>query len=70
MLLEHMQAMERRICSDFDSKLAIMNADLGGKIDFLVRQSTLFTTQNKNFDERLDDIEVVQIPKLKKAVGI
>lgn len=58
-LLQHMQAMEGRIMEKFDQ--------LEQKVD---RNHVILSTQITNLDERLDDLEVVQVPKLKKAVGM
>ncbi len=65
MLLQHMQDMEGRIISRFDHTDARI-AKLETKVD---HNHLIVTTQLDNIDARLDDIEVVQVPALKKAVA-
>jgi hypothetical protein len=60
---QHMQDMEQRLnqrIDKLDLKVDRLDEKLGRKIDLL-------SVQIGNIDERLDDIEVVQLPKLKKA---
>ena len=76
-LLQHMQGMEQRLRDEFRSGLQ----SLEDKVDRnheearrnheeARRNHAIVMTGLDNIDERLDDIEVVQVPKLKKAVGI
>ena len=65
-ILQHMQAMEQRIMEKF-SKVDDRFDRLEQKVD---RNHVILSTQIANLDERLDDLEVVQVPGLKKAVGI
>ncbi len=76
-LLQHMQAMELRLRDEFRSGLSRLEA----KVDRNHQEATLnheqamrnhaqTTLQIDNVDSRLDDLEVVQVPKLKKAVGM
>lgn len=71
MLLQHMQGMEKRLREDFSSTILASEDRL--KSDFsrkLEATETNVIRQIDAIDERLDDLEVVQVPKLKKAVGI
>jgi len=68
-LLDHMQGMEHRIMERFlqvDGRFIQVDTRLDG-ID---RKLDIITVQTQNIDERLDDIEVVQLPKIRKAVGM
>lgn len=76
-LLQHMQGMEGRLRDEFRSGLQ----SLEDKVDRnheearrnheeARRNHAIVMTGLDNIDGRLDDIEVVQVPKLKKAVGI
>ena len=58
-----------------------VRTDLGGRIDRLENKvdrlekkvdqnHAILSMQISNLDERLDDLEVVQVPTIKKAVGI
>ena len=79
-LLQHMQGMEQRINAQVGTvekkvdnlaikvdNLAIKVGNLEVKVD---RNQAFLTMQLDNIVERLDDIEVVQVPTLKKAVGM
>ena len=65
MLLQHMQKMEGRILSRFE-QTDVRITKLETKID---HNHLIVTTQLDNIDARLDDLEVVQVPALKKAVA-
>ena len=68
-LVGHMQAMERRLSDRIDHVQADIKRvennlnRVEGKVD-------LSLVQTSNQDIRLDDLEVIEIPKLKKAVGM
>jgi hypothetical protein len=57
-VLEHMQTQHQEVLGEF----ANVRREMTGMERRLTRQID-------RIDERLDDIEVVQIPMLKKAVG-
>ncbi len=82
-VLEHVQALHGEMLSRFadvdrrfaavdrrfvniDQRFDTLERRLSQRIDRVERNLTL---QIDNIDKRLDDIEVVQIPLLKKAVG-
>ncbi len=60
--LQHMQAMEQRLVAQILSVKSDVRR-VESKVD-------LALVQIGNLDERLDDLEVVQMPRLKKAVGM
>ncbi len=64
-----MQAMEQRIMMKFE-KIDVRFDEINARLSQLERKVELLSVQIGNLDERLDDLEVVQIPMLKKAVGI
>lgn len=66
-LLGHMQGMEQRLRDDFSSAILASEGRLRSEIKF---SETNIIRQIEGIDERVDDIECVQIPMLKKAVGI
>ncbi len=66
-LLQHMQGMEQRLREDFMAQILESEGRLTQKIEFSERN---IIRQIDGIDERVDDIETVQIPMLKKAVGI
>ncbi len=79
-LLQHMQAMrgdfsmqmqtmEQRIMKKFD-KMDLRFDEINARLGKLERKVELLSVQIGNVDERLDDLEVVQVPMLQKAVGI
>ena len=76
-LLDHMRGMEQRLKVDFRKELQgeihSFDEKLSNRIDQLddklTRKIDVLSVQIGNMDERLDHIEVVEIPKLKKAVG-
>ena len=65
-VITHMQGMEQRLSREIASVRLDLTA-LEVKVD---RGFALIQMQLHNIDERLDDIEVVQIPTLKKATRI
>lgn len=72
-LLQHMQGMEQRLLHRIDDvkiDLTSFKTEVNGRLDKLDRRISLLSVQIGNLDERLDDLEVVQVPILKKAVGI
>lgn len=69
-ILEHMRVMEDRLLTEIQevrSDLGATEARLNTRID---RMEHNLTTQIDGLDRRLDDIEVSQIPQLKKVVGM
>lgn len=70
-LLQHMQGMEQRLRTEFTTAIVAsenrITADFSHK---LVSTERNIIRQIDGIDERLDDIEVVQLPKVRKAVGI
>lgn len=84
MVMNHMQAMEGRLGVKLDNVRTELKSDLGdvkgelksdisrveANLNRVERKVDLTLVQIGNLDARLDDIEVVQVPKLRKAVGI
>ncbi len=66
-LLQHMQGMEQRLREDFSTGLLASEDRLRSEIKF---SEVNIIRQIDGIDKRVDDIECVQIPMLKKAVGI
>ena len=77
-ILDHMRGMEVRIRTEVKQEIGAsegrlcqeigaMEVRLNNRID---RVYVNLTTQIDGIDHRLDDIEVFQLPKLKKAVGM
>ena len=76
-LLEHMQNMQgvlTKAIRDVREEIRDVRTDLGGRIDRLEKKvdqnHAILSMQISNLDERLDDLEIVQVPTIKKAVGI
>lgn len=76
-LLLHMQGMEQRLRSEVKHGLSDVCSELKDferktldRFDRLDRKFEWVSFALRNIDERLDDIEMKQIPALKKAVGI
>ncbi len=83
-LLQHMQAMERRIMqymgerfSQVDSRFSRMEArfdEIEVRLSKLARQVSLLSVQIGDMDQRLDEIEIELFPKrvvkLEEVVGI
>ncbi len=70
-VLQHVQAMRQEVTSRFDKvegRLNTMGNDIKRLEWRMDRNHSLLVYQIDNIDKRLDDIEVVQIPKLKKAL--
>ncbi|MDD5103179.1 MAG: hypothetical protein PHX93_02145 [Candidatus Peribacteraceae bacterium] len=69
-LLDHMRGMEKRLTQRID----IVRNDLTVRMDRMEnkveRVYVDLSSQIEGLDHRLDDIEVSQIPKLKKSVGM
>jgi hypothetical protein len=72
-LLGHMQGMERRLRSEIGgvrSDLVKTEVRLNTRIDRVERDIAWIKVSVGNIDKRLDTIEVVQVPRLEKAVGM
>jgi tetrahydromethanopterin S-methyltransferase subunit G len=80
MVMDHMQGMEQRLMSKINGVDGKVD-NVAGKLDRLEakvdrnheeaqRNHSLTMVAFDNIDERLDDIEVVQVPAIKKAVGM
>lgn len=73
MVMNYMQSMEQRIMSRIDG-LETKVDRLGEKVDRLEAKVDRNHTQNMNaldnIDARLDDLEVVQVPAIRKVVGM
>lgn len=83
MLLEHMQNMQRVLMDEFGnlkedvhtlkSDVKTIKEDvktLKNDMQEVKLDIRMIKTGIENMDQRLDDVEVVQLPKIKKAVGI
>lgn len=76
-LLRHMQTMEGRLLeqigavrndlSDFKQDVKRRFDALNTKVD---RHHTILSMQINNINERLDDMEVGEIPKIKQRIGM
>jgi hypothetical protein len=62
MIFEHMLAMDQRLTHRIDG--------LSTDIKRVERKVDIALVQIGNIDERLDHLEVVELPKIRKAVGI
>ena len=76
-LLRHMQGMEQRLGAKIESLRSELKGDiwrvetsLGKRMDGLEKKVDLISVQIANIDERLDVIEVVQLPMIKKHIGL
>ena len=70
-LLQHIQAMEKRFVVRMEDVRTELKADVravGERVVLVEKKVDLARVQIGNIDERLDDVEVVQVPMLKKAV--
>jgi len=70
-LLQHIQAMEKRLVVRMEDVRVGLKADVravGERVVLVEKKVDLARVQIGNIDERLDDVEVVQVPMLKKAV--
>ena len=65
-VLRHMQAMESRMMERFDA-IDTRFDRLEAKVD---RNHAQLTFQIDAIDRRLDEVEVTEVPALKKAVGM
>ena len=69
-IMQNMQGMELRLRDEFRSGLSRLESKVDRNHDIVMRNHAQTTLQIDNVDSRLDDLEVVQVPKLKKAVGM
>jgi hypothetical protein len=76
MVFEHMLNMDQRLTQRMDAIEQIMQGMLGvqqglrADINRVERKVDLALVQIGNIDARLDHLEVVEIPRLKKARGM
>ena len=76
-VFEHMQGMEQRLHTEFDvglkrleskiDKVSLKVDNLEIKVD---RNHTQTMVALDNIDGRLDDLEIVELPAIKKVVGM
>lgn len=76
-LLDHMRGMERRLHSGINNvrtelkeEMQGLRTELKDDIQRLERKVNIISVQVADIDARLDDLEVVQMPKVKKAIGM
>ena len=72
-LTKRMDDMENRIMNRFakvDSRFAHVDSRMDRLENKMDRIHMNLSGQIDAIDQRLDDVEVVQVPKLKKAVGM
>ena len=72
-LLQHMQGMQHALTREIRAVRDELKADLSGtniRLDRLERKVDLLGIQIENIDGRFDDLEVVEVPKLKKVIGM
>lgn len=72
-VLDHMRGMENRVISKFDTlelKVDKNHAEAQRNHHEEQRNHLQAMSALDNIDSRLDDIEVVQVPAIKKAVGM
>ncbi|MFA5799656.1 MAG: hypothetical protein WC840_01715 [Candidatus Peribacteraceae bacterium] len=69
-ILEHMRGMEERLRTEISGVRTELKGDIREVKNEIRRVEAVLSNQISNIDARLDDIEVVQVPKLKKAVGM
>ncbi len=69
-ILEHMRGMEERLRAEINGVRTELKGDIREVKNEIRRVEAVLSNQISNIDARLDDIEVVQVPKLKKAVGM
>ena len=72
-LLQHMQVMGKQLVEKIDEARTELKADINRvekNLERVERKVDLALVQIGTIDTRLDDLEVVQVPKLKKAVGM
>lgn len=72
MILQHMQGMEHRLRTEFRTEIGTLRIELKTDISSLSnkvdRHYTLLSGQIDAIDKRLDDVEIVQIPNIWKAI--
>lgn len=69
-VLEHMHGMEERLRAEINGVRVELKGDIREVKNEIRRVEAVLSNQISNIDARLDDLEVVQVPKLKKAVGM
>lgn len=72
-VLQHMQGMEQRLTAQIDAVRMDLKNDihlLDVRLQTVEQKVNVISAQIENMDHRLDDLEVVKVPKLKKAVGM
>ena len=73
MIMNYMVSMEGRMMGKMNEGFAKVDRrfeEVDRRFDDVDRRLNLISVQIGNIDERLDDVEVVQLPKIKKAIGI
>lgn len=72
-----MHGMEKRIQMELKQEIGSVRSDLvkvetrlNARLDRMENDITWIKVSAGNIDKRLDDLEVVQVPRLKKAVGM
>lgn len=68
-----MQGMEQRLTAQIDAVRMDLKNDihlLDVRLQTVEQKVNVISAQIENMDHRLDDLEVVEVPKLKKAVGM
>ena len=77
MILDHMRNMEQRLLGKIQDVETKLSGRMDGfekktndRFDRIERKLDIVVVQISNVDERLDHAQIVEIPKLKKAVGI
>ncbi len=65
-----MQGMEQRLRDEFRSGLKTLETTVNQNHEEAKRHHAQTMVAFDSMDARLDDLEVVQVPKLKKAVGM
>lgn len=65
-----MRGMEGRLIQHIDSVKSELTVRMDRLADKVGRIHVNLSTQIDGIDRRLDDLEVIQVPKLKKAVGM
>jgi archaellum component FlaC len=72
MIFDHVLALGQRM-GGVEQRLGNVEQQLGNVeqgVTRLERKVDIISTQISMLDSRLDDIEVVQLPKIRKAVGM
>jgi hypothetical protein len=65
-----MDTMKKELMEKIDGKVNGFRNELVPRIDRLERKVDFIGVQIGSLDERLDDLEVVQLPAIRKKVGI